>query len=104
MDENIITIYAEESGDRVDALLARNIDFLSRSAVQRLLEDGQVSFNGKPVKKNYKCSAGDEFVVILPELEDVPLVAQNIPLDIVYEDEDLIVINKARGMVVHPAP
>lgn len=104
MDENIITIKAQESGERIDALLARSIDSLSRSAVQRLVTDGLVTRNGTAVKKNYKCAAGDVFEVILPEVSDIPLVAQDIPLTIAYEDDDLIVINKPRGMVVHPAP
>lgn len=104
MDDTIIEITAEESGDRIDALLARNREDLSRSAAQRLLELGNVSLNGKPVKKNYKCSAGDCFQVILPQIEEIPLIPQDIPLSIAYEDSDLVVINKARGMVVHPAP
>lgn len=104
MDESIITVIAEESGDRVDALLARNISGLTRSAVQRLIDEGTVRLGGRPVKKNYKCSAGDEFEVLLPEPEETELVAQDIPLDVVFEDEDVIVVNKPRGMVVHPAP
>lgn len=104
MDESIITVIAEESGDRVDALLARNISGLTRSAVQRLIDEGAVQLGGRPVKKNYKCSAGDEFEVLLPEPEETELVAQDIPLDVVFEDEDVIVVNKPRGMVVHPAP
>lgn len=104
MDDTIIEITAEESGDRIDALLARNREDLSRSAAQRLLELGNVSLNGKPVKKNYKCSAGDCFQVILPQIEEIPLIPQDIPLSIAYEDSDLVVIDKARGMVVHPAP
>lgn len=104
MDDNFIEITAEESGERIDALLTRNLEELSRSAVQRLIEQGGVSLKGRPVKKNYKCTAGDCFQIILPEAEDVPLIAQELPLDIVYEDEDLVVVNKARGMVVHPAP
>ena len=104
MEENVITIIAQESGDRVDALLARSVEGFSRSAVQRLLDTGCVLLDGKPVKKNYKCTSGDEFTVLLPELEPTEIVAQNIPLDIVYEDEDVIVVNKPRGMVVHPAP
>ena len=104
MDDNLIEITAEESGERIDALLARNLEEFSRSAVQRLIEQGSVSLNGRPVKKNYKCAAGDCFQLILPQVEDVPLIPQDIPLDIVFEDEDLVVVNKARGMVVHPAP
>ena len=104
MDENIVTIVAEESGDRVDALLARSIDSLTRSTAQRLIEDGAVLLGGKAVKKNYKCAAGDRFEVLLPEAEETELVAQDIPLDVVYEDEDVIVVNKPKGLVVHPAP
>ena len=103
MDEYFV-ICAEESGDRVDALLARTIEDLSRSAAQRLLEEGRVLLSGAPVKKNHKCTAGERFVVSLPAAEDVPLVPQDIPLDVVYEDGDVIVVNKPRGLVVHPAP
>ena len=102
--ENDLIITAMESGERLDALLARTIDTLTRSAAVRLIEQGLVTLSGNPVKKNYKCSAGDEFEVILPEIEEVPLIAQDIPLDVVYEDGDVIVVNKPRGMVVHPAP
>ena len=104
MDDNLIVITAEESGERIDALLARCLEEFSRSAIQRLIEQGNVSLSGRLIKKNYKCTAGDCFQILLPELEEVPLIAQDIPLDVVYEDEDLIVVNKVRGMVVHPAP
>ena len=104
MDEEFIYVTAKESGERIDALLARDLDGISRSAVQRLLQNGLVTIGGVPVRKNYKCSAGDCFEVLLPQAEDSALVAQNIPIDIVYEDEELIVVNKHRGMVVHPAP
>ena len=104
MDENIILVTARESGERIDALLARTVDGLSRSAAQKLLEDGCVTMAGVPLRKNYKCTAGDCFVLRLPALEETPLIAQNIPLDVVYEDEDLIVVDKPRGLVVHPAP
>ena len=102
--DDCIIITARESGERLDALLACNIDILTRSAAVRLIEQGLVTLSGNPLKKNYKCSAGDEITVILPETEEVPLVPQDIPLDVVYEDEDVIVVNKPRGMVVHPAP
>lgn len=104
MDENIILIHAKESGERIDALLAHSMENLSRSAAQKLLEDGNVLLNGAPIKKNYKCSAGDCFELIMPELAEIPLIPQNIPLNISYEDEDIVVVNKDRGMVVHPAP
>ena len=102
--DSILIITAEESGDRIDALLARQAEELTRSAAQRLLERGMVLLGGRPVKKNYRCAAGDRFTVMLPEPDDMPLIAQDIPLDVVYEDQDVIVVNKPRGLVVHPAP
>lgn len=104
MDENYIIITAKESGERLDALLARSIDGLTRSAAQRLLDSGAVTLGDTALKKNYRTREGEEYTVILPELSDVPLIAQDIPLDIAYEDDDVIVVNKPRGMVVHPAP
>ncbi len=104
MDESLRIITAKESGERIDALLARSVDDLTRSAAQHLLEDGCVTHNGEPVRKNYKCRAGDVFELLLPPLAEIPLVPQDIPLDIVFEDEDVIVVNKPRGLVVHPAP
>ena len=104
MEEEILSIIAEESGERIDALLARILDGLSRNAVQRMIEQGAVMLNGRTVRKNTRCEAGDRICVTMPETQEVPLVPQEIPLSIVYEDEDLIVVNKARGMVVHPAP
>lgn len=103
MDESIF-LTAAESGERIDALLARTVEGLSRSAAQHLIADGLVLRCGEPVRKNYKCAAGDCFEVVLPRPADVPLVPQDIPLDVVYEDADVIVVNKPRGMVVHPAP
>ena len=104
MDEEILSIIAEESGERIDALLARTVTGLSRSAAQRLIEKGAVRIGDRPVQKNTRCEAGIEITVLLPETEEVPLIPQEIPLDIVYEDADLVVVNKPRGMVVHPAP
>ena len=105
MDDNVIIVRAEESGERLDALLARLLEGFSRSAVQRLIESGAVvPLRGGAVKKNTVCRAGEDFLVTLPEPAEIPLAAQDIPLDVVYEDADLIVVNKPRGMVVHPAP
>jgi len=100
----LIELTAAESGARIDAWLTTMIAGLTRSAAQRLLADGLVTLKGSPVKKNYKVSAGDSFLVEIPEAVEVPLIPQNIPLDIVFEDEDVVVVNKPRGMVVHPAP
>ena len=104
MDEERIQITAEESGERIDALLVRAFPVLSRSLIQKCMEAGAVTVNGKAVKKNARACAGDEIVFAFPETEALPVEAQDIPIDIVYEDGDLAVINKARGMVVHPAP
>ena len=93
----------KESGQRVDVFLAEQLPELTRSAVQKLLEQGAVTCGGKPVKKNLKTEPGQVFEVTLPEIKEVNIVAQDIPLDIVYEDGDLLVINKPKGMVVHPA-
>lgn len=101
---NNFSFIADTAGERIDALLARNVENLSRSAAQRLLEQGDVLVNGATVRKNYRSVVGDEISVTLPQAEEVELVAQNIPLDVVFEDDDVIVVNKPRGMVVHPAP
>ena len=107
MEEEILSIIAEESGERIDALLARTLEGLSRSAAQRLLEEGRVTRedDGKVLRKSDRVQAGERITVVQPELaEDLPLIPQDLPLDVVYEDGDLIVVNKQRGMVVHPAP
>ena len=104
MDDNVVIVTAEESGERVDALLARHLEGFSRSAAQRLLESGAVLLGDRAVKKNYSVNSGDSFFVTLPEIAEIELVPQEIPLDIVYEDEDVVVVNKPRGLVVHPAP
>lgn len=99
-----MTILCDREGIRIDAFLAETVEQLSRSAVQQLLEKGGITVNGKAVKKNYKTHDGDEITVELPEPEPVKLLPENIPLDIRYEDEDVVVINKPKGLVVHPAP
>jgi len=94
---------ADISGERLDAFLARCGSGLTRSAAQKLIEEGNVRRNGKPGKKNDKLNIGDEISVTFPEPKEVDIVAKEIPLDIVYEDEDVVVINKPKGLVVHPA-
>lgn len=101
MGTEIVTAALE--GERVDVLLARALPQLTRSAAAKLLEEGAVLRGGAPVKKNYKTCAGDVFSVTLPEPAPVEAVPQNIPLDVVYEDDDVIVVNKPVGLVVHPA-
>ena len=99
-----MTLRLESSGERLDAALARLVPELSRSQAQRLLAQGLVTANGKPLKKNEKSTAGMVLELTLPEVQETDLPAQEIPLDIRYEDSDVIVINKPKGLVVHPAP
>ena len=104
MSELQFTVPAEQSGKRIDSWLAEQIEGLTRSAAQNLLSEQAVSCNGQPLKKNYKLVGSEAITVQLPELKEVDLKPENIPLDIVYEDDDLLVVNKPKGMVVHPAP
>ena len=94
---------ADISGERLDAFLARCAEGLSRSAAQKLIEEGQVRRNGRPGKKNDKLNIGDTIEYTIPEPKEVDIAATEMKLDIVYEDEDLLVINKPKGLVVHPA-
>ena len=96
-------LYADTAGERLDAFLARSVENMSRSGAQKLLEEGHVLLRGKPGKKNDKLQPGDEIRVTIPEPKPVDIVAKDIPLNIVYEDEDVLVINKPKGLVVHPA-
>ena len=96
-------LIAEAAGERLDAFMARSELGLSRSAVQKLLEAGCVLRNGKPGKKNDRLEAGDVVEVTIPEPREVDVAPRQMPLDIVYEDEDVVVINKPKGLVVHPA-
>ena len=96
-------LYADIPGERLDAFLARCADNLSRSAAQKLIEEGTVTRNGKKAKKNDKLNVGDAIEYEIPEAKPVDIVPTEMQLDIVYEDEDLLVINKPKGLVVHPA-
>ncbi|MBQ4339747.1 MAG: RluA family pseudouridine synthase [Firmicutes bacterium] len=106
MDRFLINVEPEDAGMRMDAYLASVTDnSLSRTYIQKLMEQGQISVNGVPEKlKKYKIKNGDVLEILIPEPENLDVEAEDIPLDIVYEDEDLAVINKPKGMVVHPAP
>ena len=96
-------LIADISGERLDAFLARCADGLTRSAAQKLIEEGNVLRNGRTGKKNDKLNIGDEITLTIPEPKAVDIAPKEIPLDIVYEDEDVVVINKPKGLVVHPA-
>ena len=97
-------LYADTPGERLDAFLARTGENLSRSAAQKLIEEGCVLRNGRPGKKNDKLNPGDQVEYTIPEAKPVDITPTEMALDIVYEDEDLLVINKPKGLVVHPAP
>lgn len=99
----ILRLTADRAGERCDQFLARRLPQLSRSAAQRLLEEGAVTLGGLPLKKNDRTNEGDVLTLALPDPVEVDLRPQDIPLDIVYEDGDVIVVNKSVGMVVHPA-
>lgn len=94
----------EESKDlRLDVFLKQNIEEISRTYIQKLIKDGYANVNGTVPKTNYKVNSGDKVCLNVPETEEPDIVAQEMPLDIVYEDDDVILINKPKGMVVHPA-
>ncbi|MBQ9912759.1 MAG: RluA family pseudouridine synthase [Clostridia bacterium] len=103
VDAQIFAVNEENSGDRIDKVISLLCDGLSRSAAQKLIDDGNVTVNSLIITKNYKVRAGDMVAVKIPKPKELEIVAENIPLDIRYEDEDLLVVNKAKGMVVHPA-
>ena len=94
---------ADRAGERLDLFLVRRLPDLSRSYAQRLIVDGQVTVDDTARKANYKLRGGEEIVCTMPPAEEIEICAEDIPLDILYEDADIIVVNKARGMVVHPA-
>ena len=97
-------LFADTAGERLDAFLARNVQGLTRSGAQKLIADGCVTLGGKPGKKNDKLNIGDAVSLEIPEPEPVDIVPTQMELDIAYEDEDVVVINKPKGLVVHPAP
>ena len=99
-----LTLRADRPGERADALVCRLVPDLTRSAAQKLLERGAVTSAGRPVRKNDRPAPGDVLEVVLPDPEPIDVRPQNIPLDVVYEDGDVIVVNKPVGLVVHPAP
>ena len=101
--QSCFLVEESEKGERLYVFLVKSIQNISRSTMQKFITDGQVTINEKTVKANYKLKSGDAIVVTIPEVVPVELMAEDIPIDVVYEDDDIIVINKARGMVVHPA-
>ena len=99
-----LTLTADREGERADALLSRLVPNLTRSSAQKLLEQGLVTLEGTPARKNARPTPGQTLTVSLPDPEPIDILPQNIPLDVIYEDGDVIVVNKPVGLVVHPAP
>ncbi|AKS37976.1 pseudouridine synthase [Anoxybacillus gonensis] len=104
MEQIQLTIEEQHDGERIDKIIAGLNEQWSRSQVQQWLKEGHVLVNGKAVKPNYKCHVDDEVVISIPNPEPLDVEPESIPLDIYYEDADVLVVNKPRGMVVHPAP
>ena len=103
MDQKLIQASAEYSGIRIDRFLSEHFPEHSRSYIQKLIRDGQISIAGAAVKPNYKITGTEEISLLIPDQVIPDILPEDIPLDILYEDQDLIVINKPKGMVVHPA-
>ncbi|WP_317855953.1 RluA family pseudouridine synthase [Chakrabartyella piscis] len=105
-NQEVFEFYVEQEdvGTRIDVYLAENMEDLTRSALKKIIDDGNVTIGGKNIKSNYKLRVKDFIQVTVPEAVSVEILPEDIPLDILYEDEHLIVVNKPKGMVVHPAP
>ena len=103
MEELRFQITEETEDERIDRCMSLLVENLSRSFIQKLIKEGNVLVNGKPVKGSYRVKCDDEVVFSVPESVEPDIEPENIPLDILYEDADLIVVNKPKGMVVHPA-
>ena len=101
-DKLVLNVTEEWKDTRIDVFVSKNTDF-SRNSVQILIEEDKISVNDKPVTKSYKMKTGDVLAIVIEEAKDVGIEAEDIPLDIYYEDSDLLVVNKPKGMVVHPA-
>lgn len=104
MEQVYIKVTGLEGRDRLDKVISNEQGDMSRSQVQQWIKEQRVKVNGNIVKANYKCTDGDEITIEIPEPEPLEVIAETMTLDIIYEDEDLLVVNKPRGMVVHPAP
>ncbi|MBR5438181.1 MAG: RluA family pseudouridine synthase [Clostridia bacterium] len=103
VDAKIFVVGEENIGERIDKVVSAFCDGMSRSAAQKLIDEGNVTVNSLVITKNYKVRASDKVTVRMPKPKELEILAENIPLDIRYEDDDLLVVNKCKGMVVHPA-
>ncbi len=103
VEKYLLGVKDDDREERLDVFLTRNLVPWSRAHVQKFIKENLVMVNGQPLKANYKVQAGDQIVVTVPAVKDAEVAAEDIPLNILYEDSDIIVVNKSRGMVVHPA-
>ncbi|HKM01680.1 MAG TPA: RluA family pseudouridine synthase, partial [Sedimentibacter sp.] len=103
-DEKEIILVSDEENQRIDVFISQKLNDISRNSVQKLIIDKNITVNEKEIKANYKVKIKDKIKIIIPPPEMLDVEAENIPLDIVYEDDDLALVNKPQGMVVHPAP
>lgn len=99
-----IVVTDEDDGIRIDRFLADNLEDITRNRIQKLIDDNQITVNNKDIKANYKVKENDIISVIIPDAVEINIQAEDIPLDIIYEDDDILIVNKTKGMVVHPAP
>ena len=102
MQEEQFIIKEDDNGVRIDLFLSKQLENVSRSYIQKLIKEKEISVNGIPVKANYKISVNDVVNMTIPDLSEPDILPENIPLDILYEDDDLLIVNKPKGMVVHP--
>ena len=103
MEKIEFLVASEESGVRIDRYLSEKVEEMSRSFLQKLLKDDCIHVNNRQIKSNYKVQSGDHVVIEIPDPEVLDILPEDIPLDILYEDEDVLVVNKPKGMVVHPS-
>ncbi len=99
-----IVVTDEDDGVRIDRFLADNLEDITRNRIQKLIDDNQITVNNKEIKANYKVKENDIISVIIPDAVEINIQAEDIPLDIIFEDNDILIVNKPKGMVVHPAP
>lgn len=104
MNEIVMEISPELEGERIDKCISSYMDSLSRSYIQKIIKDGKAYVNDSPVKSNYRVRIEDRVRFLIPDCEEPDIPPQNIPLDILYEDKDILIVNKPKNMVVHPAP
>ena len=103
LESKIFLVNENDLNQRIDSYIAKKIPQISRSEIQKLIKNEFININGKLISKNYKLKVNDRITIKIPKKNELKVIAQEIPLDVIYEDDDLIIVNKPKGMVVHPA-